>query len=118
VRLCLLKAHYRQDVEYDARGFPRAQQEYGRMRDAIRAAQAASGRGTGGQVDAIVRQARDDFRQAMDDDLNTPAAIASLLRLTKALAGLSDLSSDEGRAIVNVYRETGQILGLFAGLTL
>ncbi len=118
VRLCLLKAHYRQDVEYDARGFPRAQQEYDRMREAIRVAQAASGRGTGGNVDAIVRQARDEFRQAMDDDLNTPAAIASLLRLTKALAGLSDLSSDEGRAIVNVYRETGQILGLFADLTL
>src|SRR5205823_1469274 len=56
------------------------------------------------------------IRDAMDDDLNTLDAVRSLQRMTEGLAAFGGVSAEEGRAIVNVYRECGRVLGLFADL--
>src|SRR5439155_1360154 len=58
IRLCLLKAPYREDVEYDQACFAQAQKEYDAMRAAIDAAKTASGPGSGGTVDALVVRTR------------------------------------------------------------
>src|SRR2546428_399647 len=47
VRLCLLKAPYREDVEYDAECFARTRKEYDAMRAAIESARTAAGPETG-----------------------------------------------------------------------
>ncbi len=114
VRLCLLKAHYREDVEYDKDCFRRTREEYEAMRSAIAAAQAASGPGTGDKVDAALEATRNGFLAAMDDDFNTPEAVYRLQQLTEALHGLRAVSAEEGRRIVALYAELGGILGLFA----
>jgi len=113
VRLCLLKAHYREDVEYDKDCFRRTREEYDAMRAAIRAASTARGRGTGGNVAALLKATRDGFLAAMDDDVNTPDAIYRLQQMTEALAGLDVVSEAEGRDVVALYRELGGVLGLF-----
>jgi cysteinyl-tRNA synthetase len=117
VRLCLLKSHYRENVEYDASGFDTSRTEWEAMRAAIAAAQKADGPGTGGKAEALAATTRAEFRKAMDDDLNTQDAVSALRRMTKALPGIRGLSTKEGRAILDVYRECGRILGLFADLT-
>jgi cysteinyl-tRNA synthetase len=116
VRLCLLKAHYREDVEYDRDCFEITQREYDAMRRVLVQAKEAHGSGSGGKVDELVRQTKSSFVQAMDDDFNTPDAIYRLQQATEALNEIDDLSRDEGRAVVNLYREAGQILGLFHGV--
>ena len=117
IRLCLLKAHYREDVEYDRECFARTQKEYDAMRVAIEAARNADGPGTGGKVDAVLRRTRDAFLKAMDDDLNTTDAVYRLQQLTEAIAELEGMSANEGRSIVDLYRELGgQVLGLFRDL--
>jgi cysteinyl-tRNA synthetase len=116
VRLCLLKSHYRENVEYDEAGLARSQVEWAAMRAAIAAARDARGNGTDGKVNALVSRTRADFEKAMDDDLNTEGAVDSLHRITEAMGGLDGMSADEGRAIMNVYRECGQVLGLFTDL--
>jgi len=116
VRLCLLKAHYRQSVEYDAECFARSREEWEAMRSAIAAARTAKGPGTGGKADALVQRTREAFRKAMDDDLNTTEAVFRLRQMTEAIGELRAMSADEGRSIANVYRECGQVLGLFADL--
>lgn len=116
VRLCLLKAHYRRSVEYDAECFARSRDEWEAMRSAIAAVQTATGSGTRGKADALVQRTREAFRKAMDDDLNTTEAVFRLRQMTEAIGDLHALSADEGRSIVNVYRECGQVLGLFADL--
>ncbi|HYM38849.1 MAG TPA: cysteine--tRNA ligase [Thermoplasmata archaeon] len=113
VRLCLLKAHYREDVEYDKDCFRRTREEYEAMRAAIRAASEADGPGTGGKVAPLLEATRTSFLAAMDDDFNTPDAVYRLQQMTEALVELPSVSSDEGRAIVALYRELGGILGLF-----
>jgi len=114
IRLCLLKAQYREDVEYDRECFTRSRREYEAMRAAIDAATTARGPGTGGKVDALVTHTRDEFLKAMDDDLNTKDAVYRLQQLTEALADMAGVSSSEGRAIAGLYQQSGQILGLFS----
>jgi cysteinyl-tRNA synthetase len=116
IRLCLLKAPYRENVEYDQECFARSQKEYDAMRAAIEAARTADGPGTAGNVDALVARTREEFRKAMDDDLNTRDAVYRLQQFTEAIGGISTMSASEGRAVVGLYRECGQILGLFADL--
>jgi cysteinyl-tRNA synthetase len=117
VRLCLLKSHYRENVEYDEALLARSRGEWDAMRAAVASAKAATGAGTGGSVDALVTRALAEFRKSMDDDLHTEEAVAALRRMTEALAGLEGISAGEGRAVVNVYRECGRVLGLFTDLT-
>jgi len=112
IRLCLLKSHYRKDVEYDSGCFGRAQKEYDGTIAQIGRARAASGPGTGGKVDALLDRTREAFLQAMDDDFRTDDAIYTLLQLTEGLRELSGASAGEGRAIVSLYRELGGVLGL------
>ncbi len=114
VRLCLLKAHYREDVEYDKDCFRRTRDEYEAMRAAITAAQAARGPGTEGKVDVALEATKAGFLEAMDDDFNTPDAAYRLQQLTEALRELPGVSADEGRRIVALYSELGGILGLFS----
>src|SRR6267143_1530113 len=116
VRLCLLKSRYREDVEYDAECFARTRKEYDAMRAAIESARTAAGPGTAGKVAALVERTRDGFFKAMDDDLNTRDAIYRLQQLTEAVGEVRGMSAAEGRAVVEVYRECGQILGLFPTL--
>ncbi|HLE54020.1 MAG TPA: cysteine--tRNA ligase [Thermoplasmata archaeon] len=116
VRLCLLKAHYREDVEYDKECFRRTQGEYEAMRTALARAKSATGAGTGGKVALLVEETRKAFVEAMDDDVNTPDAVYRLQQMTEALLEQTDLSADEGRAVMDAYREFGSVLGLFHDL--
>ncbi|MFA5895713.1 MAG: cysteine--tRNA ligase [Thermoplasmata archaeon] len=116
VRLCLLKAHYREDVEYDKECFRRTQEEYEAMRAAIAKAKAAGGAGTGGKVAVLLRETKGAFFAALDDDVNTPDSVYRVQQMTEALAEQKDLSAEEGRAVVDAYREFGRILGLFTDL--
>ena len=116
VRLCLLKSHYRETVEYDEALLGQAKTEWEAMRTAIAAAKAADGTGGNAKLAPLLAQARSTFRAAMDDDLNTEEAVHALRRLTEGLATLGRVSGEDGRAIVNVYRECGRVLGLFPDL--
>ena len=116
IRLCLLKAHYREDVEYDRECFAETKAEYETFRAAISALKVADGPGTGGKADALTRRTREAFSQAMDDDLNTEDAVYRVRQMTEALNGLSGVSADEGRTILGFYRDVGQVLGLFRDL--
>lgn len=112
VRLCLLKSHYREDVEYDAECFKRTQKEHDAILAEIRRAQVARGPGTGGKLDALLGRTREAFLTAMDDDLRTDDAVYRLQQMTEALAELDGLSADEGRSVVAMYRELGGVFGL------
>ena len=112
IRLCLLKAHYREDVEYDSECFKRTQEELDAMVAQTRRMRTARGRGTGGKVGALVRRTREAFLEAMDDDLRTDDAVYRLQQMTEGLEGLDEVSAREGRGVVALFTELGGILGV------
>jgi hypothetical protein len=52
----------------------------------------------------------------MDDDMNTEGAVDAVQRLTTAVGRLDGMSADEGRSVLELYRDCGQVLGLFSDL--
>ena len=87
-----------------------------RITKATATARDAHGSGTGGTVSGLVSRTEAAFRKAMDDDLDTEGAVDALRQMTEAVGALDGRSANEGHAIVNVYRDGGRVLGLFADL--
>ncbi len=104
MRLYFLSSHYRSPLAYSDEGAAAVERSLDRVRHAL-----TPGNGSGPQVDASPHRAR--FAAAMDDDLNTPQAIAALFDLARDInRGRDDGQSiDDGQAAL---RELGAVLGL------
>ncbi len=116
VRLCLITASYRKDVEYDADCFRRTKEEYDDLVAAIHRAKHAQGPASAGAVAAIVDRARERFSAAMDDDFNTADAIFAVKEFTTAVLELRAMDTAEGGSIVGFYRDVSRVLGVPAQL--
>jgi L-cysteine:1D-myo-inositol 2-amino-2-deoxy-alpha-D-glucopyranoside ligase len=115
IRLYLVSQHYRSEVHFAEDALVRSSDAAARLRAAsVRAeelAPAEPARAGDVELDTRVRELRDRFLAAMDDDLDTPRAMAEL----DALAELALASRDAGLAMQAgwMVRELGaRILGL------
>ena len=132
IRLSVLNAHYRSPGYYSDEALAGAERAAARLRQALAAppnpgtdaaldAQPANpsadaaldtqpaSSGTGAALDP--QPARDRFVEAMDDDLNTPQALAALFDLARDV----NRASAEGRSVVaaqETLRELAGVLGL------
>ena len=104
MRLYFLSSHYRSPLAYSDEGAAAVERSLDRVRHAL-----TPGNGSGPPVDASPHRAR--FAAAMDDDLNTPQAIAALFDLARDINRGRDggQSIDDGQAAL---RELGAVLGL------
>jgi len=114
VRFCLLKEHYRKDCEYDADCFKITKEELDAVHAVIAKAKGAAGRDSG-KVEGVVKRVRERFIAAMDDDLNTQDAVFALKEFTEALREVGPMSREEGRQVLQVYKDASGILGVFEG---
>ncbi len=66
-------------------------------------------------LSAVLSRTRDSFRNAMDDDLNTPMAIAELQKLRSEVNKLLEvgLSTEARQQALAEFRGLGVVLGLF-----
>ena len=80
IRLFLLSSHYRSPITYTEDGIASAERALERLVNALRAAPAEA---AGASLDAA--PFRERFAAAMDDDLNTPQAIATLFDMAREI---------------------------------
>lgn len=104
LRLYLFSHHYRkpwtyEDAEIDS---------WARVADDFREAIDLPAYGIDNELD--ISSARDHFLNAMDDDLNTPAAIEALQEIATAI--LESPEDDDTRDAQRSLRELGDVLGL------
>jgi cysteinyl-tRNA synthetase len=79
IRYLLLSVHYRKQLNFTADGLRQAQSSIQRIEDfALRAKEKASSKEASPEFKAEVQSARDRFIEAMDDDINTSAALAAV----------------------------------------
>jgi cysteinyl-tRNA synthetase len=84
-RLMVLQSHYRAPLTYTDEGLEAAERGLDRLRSAIREDSQGPGR-TGEKVDELRSAASETesaFYRAMDDDFDTPSAIAALFELAR-----------------------------------
>ena len=115
-RMMVLNSHYRGPLTYTDEVAGQAQAALERLRSGLRPARprsdatAAAAQALSGEADA----ARPRFIEAMEDDFNTPSALAALFDLVRAINQARDagLSAEELSAGQTVLRELAGVLGL------
>ena len=119
VRFLLVSSHYRSVTEFSDDAFVSAQNGYKRLTEALNEVERRSKDAQDGDDSALtakIEAHRAAFEKAMQDDFNTPEAVAALFGLTRdvnaALAGQVGKAGLE--AALSAYRELGgEVLGLF-----
>jgi cysteinyl-tRNA synthetase len=108
LRLYLLQTHYRSPLEFTEEGVVEAQASVSRMYETLlRAGQGAAA------DDPEAAACRDEFRQALADDLNTPRARAALHDAVRAANRLLDAGKTaQAHAVASALREAGAIFGI------
>jgi cysteinyl-tRNA synthetase len=122
IRLFYLSAHYRTPVRWTDEAVRASTRGLERLRTALTNAEEAIAR-TSDREDAglteAARRARGAFEAAMDDDVNTPQAVAALFMLAAEINRVADgaiKGSGHGRAGLwvasDTLRDLAQVLGL------
>ena len=104
MRLYFLSSHYRSPLAYSDEGAAAVERSLERVRRAL-----VPGNGSGPEVDAETHCTR--FSAAMDDDLNTPQAVATLFDLARDINRGRDAGQSIGSG-QDALRELGGVLGL------
>ncbi len=121
IRYFALSAHYSSPVDYSADGMQAATAGWERMYTPVRMARgmltSAPASDEGSSILPRLEQARKNFIEVMDDDFNTPKAIAVLQELTREVNTLLNSGKAIGKAaleaIDQTYRELGgTVLGI------
>jgi cysteinyl-tRNA synthetase len=108
LRVFVLTSHYRAPLSYSEEALESGK----RAAERLRLAATLSG-GDGPPADVPVETYRERFLAAMDDDLNTPPALAALFDLARDI----NRSRDEGRGIDEAQSALYELAGVL-GLTL
>ena len=104
LRLYFLSSHYRSPLHYSDEGCAAMERSLQRLREPLN----RPGAGGSGELDPAPFQKR--FLQAMDDDLNTPRALAALFDLAREINRCS--GSMTVTAAQDCLRRLGGVLGL------
>lgn len=121
VRFFIVSRHYRQPIDFKEALIQESEKIFSRIQETIqklisRAPQEDNQRKLGPSLNDLREKYRSQFKQAMDDDFNTPVAIATILEMTKeinkmlSLGGVTQNNADE---LLAQYEEFGMVLGVF-----
>lgn len=110
LRMMVLNSSYRSPLTFNDESIEHAQKALKRMRSALRPP-SSSGGDYPGKLTEIVKQTREKFLNAMDDDFNTAGALGFLFELIKEI----NLARDQG-AGEEILKEGQDELKQFMGI--
>ncbi|MBU6431903.1 MAG: cysteine--tRNA ligase [Nitrospirae bacterium] len=116
LRYFLLATHYRGPLDFSDHAIQEAKQALDGFYDLFHRLAEVESQSTGDQrLGEAIRRVREQFTQAMNDDLNTPMALAAFQKLRSDVnklveQGLSTQARQQARA---AFRELGSVMGLF-----
>jgi len=107
IRIFILSSHYRSPLTYSEQALEAAERGADRLRQAVQS------EGGERQFDwqSTVEQYQTRFNDAMDDDFNTPQAIATLFDLAREINRADDEGANTEKARV-ILKELAGVLGL------
>ncbi len=113
-RLLVLSSHYRSPLTFTEEAFDAAARGYERLRQALRGAPDLMPERPLHPTATLADETREAFLDAMDDDFNTPSALARLFELARAInrARASGESDESVRYAQATLRELIAVLGL------
>jgi cysteinyl-tRNA synthetase len=120
IRYLLLSKHYRQQFNFTFEGLNAAKSAVDRLANFTERLLKANGMGCRGKIKGLVNTVRKNFEEAMDDDLNTSVALASLFDFVREVNKLIDenaVSKEEARKVYDLIMEFDRVLGVIGKVT-
>jgi len=117
VRYLLLSAHYRKQLNFTWASLGQAEEALRRLTDFLARLQTVTGDGVNAEIGTRVEQARREFAAAMQDDLNTAAALGAMFELVRALNSAIDagqLGAGDVPGIEAAFAGFDQVLGVLS----
>lgn len=117
IRYWLLSTHYRKTINATLENFKNCLQGYHRLKDFIHRIQQTRGEGREYKlIPEMIYGLEQNFLKAMEDDLNTPNALAALfkfIRQVNPLLDSGDLNKEQRQQIIDSIQKLNKILGVF-----
>ncbi|HEX5110091.1 MAG TPA: cysteine--tRNA ligase [Vicinamibacterales bacterium] len=115
LRYLLLSSHYRTPLNFTWTGMQTAEESLNRVMDFLARLDTVTEDRGGGAVEGLIVKARQAFRSALEDDLNTSAALAALFDLIKEVNRALDagqLGAADVRTVRALVNEFDCVLGV------
>ena len=121
IRYLLLSVHYRRQLNFTWDGLRQAEASLQRLEDfVVRMSEIADSSAPGAEFAAEVSGARQRFAEAMDDDLNTSAALAvvyDFVRWANQRVEQGQVAGGDARAAVDFLRELDKVFAVLRDRT-
>src|SRR5215211_3831079 len=117
VRYLLLSAHYRKQLNFTWDSLGSAEKALQRLTDCLARLDLVTGSGSHPALGAQIARAREGFAAAMQDDLNTAAALGAIFELVSAVNAAIDSGGagrDDVPAIREAFDEFDRVLGVLS----
>jgi cysteinyl-tRNA synthetase len=113
-RLMVLQSHYRAPLTFSEESLEAASRGLERLVTAARPVESRARSGASVGLELATRHATDEFHAAMNDDFNSPAAVAALFDLARAINRARDAGANSGEIEVgrSTLIELAGVLGL------
>ena len=115
LRYLLLSSHYRKQLNFTWSGMEQAEESLRRVVDFLVRLDGVSGQGVSQEMTAVVTTARDAFKSALEQDLNTAAGLAALFDLVKsgnAAIDAGKISTDDASLVRAAIDDFDRVLGV------
>jgi cysteinyl-tRNA synthetase len=111
--------HYRQQIDVSDTALKQASSRLRQMQknlDRFRDAQTIHSAVKGGKLQLLAKRTEEEFRKHMDNDFDTPRALASLNHLGEVLAGQSNSGLDIGskETIMRAFLRMAEVFGILS----
>jgi cysteinyl-tRNA synthetase len=117
LRYLLLSSHYRKQLNFTWVGLEQAEESLRRIVDFLARLEDLQGNERHAAVDAMVAGARDAFRAALEDDLNTAAGLAAIFDLVRdvnAAIDMKQVSAADAAVVRDAFDEFDRVLGVIS----
>ncbi len=117
-RYLLLSAHYRKQLNFTFEGLEGAKNSLNRLDDFVRNIRTHKGPKNIPEISELVKKCEEDFENFMDDDLNTPEALAAVFEFVRDVNRITEkekLAEKNTVEVVKMFEQFDSVLGLDIG---
>jgi len=115
LRYLLLSSHYRKQLNFTWSGMEQAEESLRRVVDFLVRLDGLTAQDGSSEIAASVAKAREGFKAALENDLNTAAGLAALFDLVKsgnAAIDAGKMSNDDAALVRSAIDEFDRVLGV------
>ncbi len=111
IRYLFASQHYKTPISFNEQILEQAKKGLERINNYLQDLKIKKGKGSQGRAEEETKKLLTRFEEAMDDDFNTPQALAAIYDFIRETNKL-DLSEEETKKIIETMKKIDQVLGI------